>query len=212
VLAGLSAVHRQRAFLNLTSNRDDEIRRAVDLAQHSLSLDPNEPQANWAVGRAHMLQNEVASALQAFERATRLNPSFAMSHYSVGFARSMIGASGPSSDALRRALRLSPVDPMRFAMLATDAFNAAFDAEYERAADLATLAAGQPNAHHHIVAVAALCNALAQRRSTAERYLKQLRALSPAYTLAYYLRAFPFQSEAHVALWRKGFETLGIPG
>lgn len=87
VFAGLSSVHRQLAFLELTSDREAEIKQAYELALHSLSLDPYDPQAHWALGRALMLRHEVQPALREFEAAALMNPSFAIGHYSVGFAQ-----------------------------------------------------------------------------------------------------------------------------
>jgi TolB-like protein/DNA-binding winged helix-turn-helix (wHTH) protein/Tfp pilus assembly protein PilF len=211
VFASLSSVHRQRAFLELTSDRDDEIEQAFELALHSVSLDPHDPQAHWALGRALMLRHEVQPALQEFEAAAAMNPSFAIGHYSVGFARTMAGTNALSDEAVARARRLSPYDPMRFAMLAIHAVNASTMALPERAADLAQLAAGQPNAHYHIIATAALLNALAGRDAAAQKYVRRLRTLCPSYSSADHFRAFPFQIEEHVAVLRRGFQLLGLP-
>jgi TolB-like protein/DNA-binding winged helix-turn-helix (wHTH) protein len=208
--AGLSAVHRQRAFLNLTHRRDDEVRRTLDLALQSLDLDRDDPQGHWAMGRALMLQDDVPAALAEFEIANSLNPSFAMSHYSVGFGRAMTGANDTSDEALSRALRLSPVDPMRFAMLATGAFNAVLRGDVDRAADLATLAAAQPHAHFHILAIAAVCNAKARRSTVAENFTRRLRTLCPAYAVADFFSVFPFRPRAAVEAWHEGFRSIGI--
>ena len=210
VFAGLSYVHRQRAFLDLTSDREGEVQQTFEFAQHSLSLDAHDPQAHWAAGRALMLRYEVEAALEQFETAAALNPSFALGQYSVGLSQAISGRSAPSDEALVRARRLSPLDPIQFAMLATRAFNAATSGEHERAADLAQRAAGHPNAHHHIVAIAALCNGLAGRKAGAEKYLKRLREQHPGYHSDDYFRAFPFRSADHVALFRKGFGLLGL--
>jgi len=211
IFAGLSAVHRQRAFLELAIDREREISKALELAQHSLSLDPNDPQARWSIGRALMLRNEVEAALTEFETANRLNPSFALSQYSVGFGQAMVGRNTPSDEALTKARRLSPIDPMRFAMLATQAFNALMRGDRDRAAGLSHLAAAEPNAHFHIVAIAALCNGLAGRHVAAEKYLQRLRVARPQYSSQDYFRAFPFQREDHIETWRKGFRELGLP-
>ena len=56
-------------------------------------------------------------------------------------------------------------------MLAIHAVNALAMGQNNRAGDLAQLAAGQPNAHYHIVATAALLNALAGRDVDAQKYV-----------------------------------------
>ena len=210
VHAALSAVHRQRAFLDLGRDREGDVQRAIELAQRSLAVEPRDPQAHWAYGRALMLRREVEAARQAFDTAASLNPSFAMAQYSLGFADAMLGRTDVSDDALARSRRLSPLDPMRFAMLATHAFNSALDDRLDRAVDLARQAAAQPNAHCHIVAVASLCCALGARPEIAGRYLASLRRVRPDYRAGDFFRAFPFQSRRQVDLFRRGFRMLGV--
>jgi hypothetical protein len=100
---------------------------------------------------------------------------------------------------------------MRFAMLAIHAVNASTMGLPERAADLAQLAAGQPNAHYHIIATAAVLNALAGHDAAAQKYVQRLRTLRPSYNSADHFRVFPYQIEEHVALIRRGFQLLGLP-
>lgn len=157
-----------------------------------------------------MLRDEVDAARQQFEVATSLNPSFAMVQYSVGFARSMMGQTAPSDEALARSRRLSPIDPMRFAMLATHAVNSAMAGNHARAVELAQLAAAQPHAPVHIFAVAAVCGALARNPRVVETHLRRLREARPGYRGRDFFRAFPFQSDDHAALFRRGFEELGL--
>ncbi|MGE0854119.1 MAG: winged helix-turn-helix domain-containing tetratricopeptide repeat protein [Geminicoccaceae bacterium] len=211
VHAGLSFVHRQRAFLDLSKDREGDMLRAIEFAHHSLALEPRDPQAHWAFGRALMLRNEVEVARQAFDTAASLNPSFAMGQYSLGFAQSMLGRTEVSDDALSRSRRLSPLDPMRFAMLATHAFNCAVEERLGRAVELARQAAAQPNAHYHIVAIAALCCALGSRPEVAARYMESLREVRPSYQVGDFFRAFPFQSKRHIGMFRRGFKVLGVP-
>src|SRR3546814_12797586 len=47
--AGLSFVHWQRAFFELSPDRAGEIARAFELALQSYSINPNEPLAHWAL-------------------------------------------------------------------------------------------------------------------------------------------------------------------
>jgi len=47
VLAGLSFVHWQRAFLEMGCDRSGATRKAFDCARHSVALDPLDPQGHW---------------------------------------------------------------------------------------------------------------------------------------------------------------------
>ncbi|MFM9939766.1 MAG: winged helix-turn-helix domain-containing protein [Hyphomicrobiaceae bacterium] len=211
VFAGLSSIHHQRAFMELTSDRAGELRHAYDLAQQSLALDPNDPQGHWVMGRIQKMRNELGASIAEFEIASLLNPSFAMGRYSFGLSSALLGESASSDAALRAACRLSPIDPMRHGMIATQAFNAAHEGDHDRAAALAALAASQPTAHYLIVAIAAMCSALAGRHGPSEHYLKKLRIMRPDYTSGLFLRAFPFQCQEHQALWKKSCALLGLP-
>ena len=51
--AGLSFVHWQRAFLEISPDRAGEIAQARELAEEAIALDPRDPQGYNALGRAH---------------------------------------------------------------------------------------------------------------------------------------------------------------
>src|SRR3546814_667065 len=70
--AGLSFVHWQRAFFELSPDRAGEIVRAFELALQSYSINPNEPLAHWALGRAHLLRGEMDASIAALGAATAL--------------------------------------------------------------------------------------------------------------------------------------------
>lgn len=97
---------------------------------------------------------------------------------------------------------------MTFAMYAVRAQNLAFLGEYAEAADFATRAARQPNAHHHVVAIAAFCNILADRVDAAKGHYARLHAAHPDYTSADFLRAFQHQPDRNAALVRRAFARL----
>ena len=95
-------------------------------------------------------------------------------------------------------------------MLATQAVNAALVGNGEEAAVLADRAARQPNAHYHINAIAAFCNAIAQRHDIARQYVERLAKAHPGYRINDYFRAFPYRSDAVRQEIRKEFLKLGL--
>ena len=210
VFAGLSFVHWQRAFLDIGHDRNDEIKRALEYAQQALNLDPREPQGHWALGRAFLLQEDFDLALDEIEHSIKLNPNFAIGHYSSAFTRMLIGDHQGTDTAVGQARRLSPYDLMSFAMLATQAVNAALVGKGEEAAILADRAARQPNAHYHINAIAAFCNATAQRHDVARQYVERLAKAHPGYRINDYFRAFPYRDGALREQVRKEFLKLGL--
>ncbi len=110
--AGFSCVHWLRAFLELNDDRDGEIQQALEMAQQSLALDPRDPLAHWALGRALHLCHDFDRSVQEFEIANSLNPSFALGQFAQAFAMMHVGDNERSNQILDSARRLSPYDPM----------------------------------------------------------------------------------------------------
>jgi tetratricopeptide (TPR) repeat protein len=210
VYAGLSFVHWQRAFLEIGKDRGEEIARAHEYAQHALIVDPRDPQAHWALGRSYLLQRDFDLAIEEIGHSIDLSPSFAIGHYSSAFARMLNGDHPGSASAVRQARRLSPYDIMSFAMLALEAFDAALAGKVEQAAVLADRAARQPNAHYHILAIAAFCNSIAGREGAARQYIERLAKAHPGYRISDYFRAFPYRTDDLKGQIHREFRKLGL--
>jgi TolB-like protein/tetratricopeptide (TPR) repeat protein len=207
-LAGLSFVHWQRAFLEISSDRPGEIHRAFDLAQQSVALNPRDPMGRWALGRAHLLRGEIGESIAQLSDSTALNPSFAVGQYTLGFALMHAGDTARSVELADKARRLSPFDPMIFAMIGLRGFSLALAGQYDEAAQLMAISIRQPNAHFHMVAMAAVCDALAGNDDAARRDLKRLLDARPGYNGKDFLRAFQVQQPAHVELIARAFRRL----
>jgi hypothetical protein len=81
--------------------------------------------------------------------------------------------------------------------------------EREEAADWAVKAARRPNAHVHILTIAAANLALARRRDPARELVTRIRAEHPAYTIEDFLRAFRMDREGE-SLFRAAAKQLGL--
>lgn len=195
VQAGLSFVHWQRAFLEATPDREDQIRMAFDFAEESIAVGPHDPQGHWALGRALLLRRDYGRAISSLQVSTDLSPSFALGHYSLGLAHWMAGDVGRSRDAVGTARRLSPYDPMAYAMLAQQAVNCVMFGRLDDAADLSDRAARLPNAHVHVQFIATYCNMLAGRETAARRHLARVRRVRPNYTISDYFRVLQVGSD-----------------
>src|SRR3546814_4874926 len=114
--AGLSFVHWQRAFFELSPDRAGEIVRAFELALQSYSINPNEPLAHWELGRAHLLRGEMDASIAELGPATALNPSFAVGQSTLGCALMPDGDTVLDIACAANARPLSPTAPMSFQM------------------------------------------------------------------------------------------------
>lgn len=174
-----------------------------------MSLNPRDPLSHWALGRAHLLQGDLSESLVELSTSTDLNPSFAVGQYTLGFALMHTGDTVHSIERADKARRLSPYDPMSFAMIGVRGFSLALTGKYAQAAKLMTLSVQQPNAHYHMVAMAAVCDVLAGNKDAARRGRARLLDARPGYGVNEFLRAFQFQQPVHRKLMDKAFRRLG---
>ena len=207
--AGLSFAHFQNAFLHRPTERALHIDRAFEAAGHSLMADDRDPAAHWAMGRALWLRGGEAESLIELHRSVDLSPSFALGHYTMGFVQSQSGDVCAAIGSVDLSQRLSPFDPLLFAMLACRALAHVRLGEFETAAGWAQKAAARPNAHAHILAIAACCLAAADRVEDARAYAARIHADLPSYGLADFLGGFHFAPEAQ-ALFRRVAGRAGL--
>lgn len=206
--AGLSFTHWQDAF-----QRWGEQKPSMDLAQQaasqSLAADDRDPAAHWAMGRALWLRGNQESSLAELQRAVDLSPNFALGHYTLGFVHCQSGDAQAAIGAADHSRHLSPFDPLMFGMLAVRALALVRLGRIEEAADWAVKAAMRPNAHVHILAIAAYCLAIADRVDEARGFLALIRKSHPAYRVGDFLAAFHLTDDAQ-ALFRKGARRIGV--
>ncbi|HET9475745.1 MAG TPA: hypothetical protein VFO82_17720, partial [Steroidobacteraceae bacterium] len=206
--AGLSFAHFQNAFLGW-KKPGPEIDRAYDAAGKSLMVDDRDPAAHWAMGRALWLRGSQEQCITELESAVDLSPNFATAHYTLAFVHSQTGDPRAAISFSDHSRNLSPFDPMLFAMLGTRAVGLARLGEYQEAAEWAMKAAARPNAHHHIMAIAAFTLGLAGRIDEANTYKAKIRERVPNYAMADFLAAFRYSDDA-AALFTRGAQSIGM--
>ena len=124
-----------------------------------------------------------------------LSPNFALGHYTLGFFHSQIGDPRAAIAATEHREAAQPVRPLLFAMLCSRAAAHVRLGELQEAAEWASKAAGRPNAHVQVLAVAAACSALAGRRDDARRVAARIRERLPGYGTGDFLRAYRFDAD-----------------
>src|SRR3546814_15184931 len=95
------------------------------------------------------------------------------------------------------------------AMIGVRGFSLALDGRHDEAVETLAMAIRQPNAHYHLVALAAVCDALAGRDAEARRNLGRLHEAAPEYGERAFRRAFQFQPPAPPPLVGHAFRRLG---
>ena len=206
--AGLSFSHFQNAFLGWKKPAL-EIDRAFDAAGKSLMVDDRDPAAHWAMGRAMWLRGNQDQAIVELERAVELSPNYATAHYTLAFVHSQSGDPAAAISFSDHSRLLSPFDPMLFAMLGARALALARLGQHDAAADWAVKAAARPNAHQHIMAIAAITLGLAGRFDEAKAYRQKIGERVDNYTVADFLAAFRYSEDA-ASLFIRGAHSIGL--
>jgi len=207
--SALSFTHFQNAFLHRPAERQFEIDRAYETAGQSLTVDDRDPAAHLALGRALWLRGQEDESLHELQVSTELSPNFALGHYTLGFVHCQSGDPQIAIDAVTRSQVLSPFDPLLFAMLATHALSHLRLSQFDAATHWAIKAAARPNAHEHILSIAAHCLGAAGRDAEARAYIAAIRKRLPAYSTEDFLRAFRFSPDS-VELYRRVAKRIGF--
>ena len=206
--AGLSFTHFQNAFQGW-AEREPEIDRAFETAGQSLMVDDRDPAAHWAMGRALWLRGHHDQSVLELEQSIDLSPNFALGHYTLAFVHSQAGSPEAAIASSDHSRHLSPFDPLLFGMLGARAIALVRLDRFEEAAEWAVKAAARPNAHPHILAIAAYSLALAGSLDEARAYAAAVHRTLPRYSVADFLRAFRFDAHG-TALFREGAKLVGM--
>ncbi|CAH1663026.1 transcriptional regulator [Chelatococcus asaccharovorans] len=208
--AGLSFTHWQNAFQRW-GDRTGEARQALEAAGQSLLVDDHNPAAHWSMGRALWLMGDLDEAVRELERSIHLSPNFALGHYALSFVHSQSGDPAAAIASSDHSRLLSPCDPLLFGMLGTRAMALIRLGAFEEAAEWGGKAAARPNAHIHILGIAACCLALAGRIDEARNHVARIRLQNPRYRIDDLLDTFRFDQDA-VARYRNAAALIGLVG
>jgi tetratricopeptide (TPR) repeat protein len=172
-------------------------------------VDDRDPAAHWAMGRAFWLRGQHDQSVNELERTIDLSPNFAMGHYTLAFVHSQAGDPDIAISSSDHSRDLSPFDPLLFGMLGSRAMALVRLGRFEEAAGWGIKAAARPNAHPHILAIAAYSLALAGSLDEARAHAAAIRRKLPRYGIADFLGAFRFDPDG-AALFRKGAKRIGM--
>jgi tetratricopeptide (TPR) repeat protein len=206
--AGLSFAHFQNAFQGW-AERSAETGRAFETAGQSLMADGQDPAAHWAMGRALWLRGCHGQSIAELEQAVDLSPNFALGHYTLAFVHSQTGDPQAAIRFSDHSRQLSPFDPLLFGMLGARAMALVRLGRFDEAAEWGVKAAARPNAHAHILAIAACCLALAGRTEEARIHMAVIQKKLPAYGVEDFLKAMQFTAEDS-AWFREGAKRIAM--
>jgi adenylate cyclase len=109
--AGLARTFQEAWRYHWSDEPDLCLTRAVELAQHAISLDPSDARGHAALGEAYLFKRQHDESLAAFERAIQLNPNDADILADSGHCISSYGNPQGAIERLQQAMRLNPYFP-----------------------------------------------------------------------------------------------------
>ena len=193
--AGLSFVHWQTAFLHFGEDRTLPLRQAEDHARIANEIDPHDPFANYNMARVHWLEGDVGGFSDWLDRAVSINPNYAQATYAMAMANNFSGRHDDAVNNAAMAMRLSPLDPMKYAMMSTQAMGMVADGKVEAAASQVEKACHLPGAHFYIDLIAAIFHKTAGNAAQAAMRADRVRERKPDLSRAMFFADFPFQSD-----------------
>jgi len=191
--SGVSAARFQNAFMRYSEGGADDAKLARHAAETAVDLDEQDPTANLMLGRSLWLEGSIESSVPWLERAIALNPSYAQARYSRGWTHMIMNQGSAGQLCARDAMRLSPVDPLRYAMLASEGFMQATLGDEVGGAAIVDQAALEPRAHVLIAVMAAICQVWAGNAERTAYWTKEIAARGSNLTGKIFLRSFPFK-------------------
>lgn len=208
---GRAFVHFSNAFLGFVDDREAERRLCRETARRAVELDPRDPAAHWALGRAYCLDLDYDRAIPELETAVELNTNDAQSWYQLGWVRVRAGRPREAIEPLSRAERLSPNDPLRFAFLIVRAQAHFALGEYSRALSLADRSARLPHAHAQSEAVRIACLVKDGQLQVAHEAMTTFRSDHPDFTQALFREAHGFARNEDLSPYLEALEQVGLP-
>jgi adenylate cyclase len=82
--------------------------RALELALKAVSMKPNSPQAQWALGYVYMYRNRLDDAVKALEHAISLSPSYADSYALLALIKNNQGHAAEAIRLIETGMSLNP--------------------------------------------------------------------------------------------------------
>jgi TolB-like protein/Tfp pilus assembly protein PilF len=110
---GLAEALVGKAISLFSVSREDDLRRADELASVALSAQPNSAWAHYVKGETLRCDRRTREAAMHYEAAISLNRNYAAAIADLGYSKMLLAQPAEGAVLLERALGMSPRDPLR---------------------------------------------------------------------------------------------------
>ena len=192
--AGLSFVSFQQAFMGYGDDPARHKHEALARAERSLELDLLDPFGNHCMGRAKWMEGDLEGAESWLGRSLEISPNFAQGHYLRSLMGTLSGKDGTMRDGTNLAMALSPLDPLLYAMKASQAMSFIGEERYEEAAEWAQGGVRSPGSHYLLGMICAASLHLNGDAERARYWVENTKSRRPDASIERFFEAFPYKS------------------
>lgn len=86
----------------------ETMERSLEMARTAVLIDPDSPQAHWALGYVYMYRKQFDLAVEALERAVSLAPSYADGYALLALIKNNLGEAEDAVYLIKKAMELNP--------------------------------------------------------------------------------------------------------
>jgi len=194
--AGLAMTYAMEYRYQRSGGSPATLDRALELAQTARQIDPDFPEAYWAIGFIHAQARRFDQAIEALEKAIELNPSYADAYALMGGIYTYVGQPARTIPLLRTALRLNPDGGYLYFLLLGRAY--LFEDDLDQALiNLREAARRNPEdveAHVYLAAALVARGDLGAAESEAD----EIRAREANFSMRSWLKTYPLTSAREI--------------
>jgi tetratricopeptide (TPR) repeat protein len=184
------------------------LKRAADLAQTSIDISPEMPEARWVMAFVRTQRREHEQALKDLDDALRLNPSYADAYALKGGIETYVGRAADAVPLLRQALRLSPDAGSLYFLLLGRAYYFLGDQEQAQVNLGEALARNSQSLEAHLYLAAA--KALAGDAAGARWQADEVRVLDPGFRVRAWLETYPLADATQRVRLEAALRAIGL--
>lgn len=209
--AAMSFTKFQEVFLRLGPDRDEAIAEVRRHAERAIEIDPNDPQACFAMGRVSWLLGAPDEGTPWLRSALSNDPNYARAFYTRGAINMMSGRPREALEDVARSETLSPLDPLLSPLLAIRGLAQLQLGDTDGAIQSAEHAALTARAHHIAIYPALVANAVAGNHERALKWRDTILAKRPDATIADFFSGIPFRDDEFRHTIRNAITSTGLP-
>jgi adenylate cyclase len=205
----LAATHRQDIFLGTTKSPKESLKRAIELIQKAIALDPSDGSSRSSLALLYAMSRQWDKGFPEVERALALEPNSPEVLFNSGNFLNLASKPEEAIPLLKESIRLNPFAPAAQFQVLSGAY--CQTRKHEDAIEMAKLAVQRaPESHSSYVQLAAVLSA-GGRDDEARAAAAQVLKINPTFSLEQFARALAFKNQEHLNYMIAALRKAGLP-